>query len=140
MKEEMKKEALVRIKELTENLHLNPKIYRYFEEDRLYYSYWAIEGIWGCIDKIGYDPRYAEAVKKIEKQLEILVYHVIETKTGNQSVLSMLYVSSYKEDWEGEKPDGNYIYACVCDADSPDDYELGSIKLSSNNGALLRIG
>ncbi|MGN0677319.1 MAG: hypothetical protein ACI4K5_06205 [Ruminococcus sp.] len=140
MKEKMKKEAFSRIKTLTENLNLNPKVYKYFKEGKLYYSYWAIEGIWGCIDKIDYDPRYAEAVNKIEKQLEILVYHVIETKIEDQTILSMLYVSPYEEDWDGEKPAGNYIYACVCDADSPNDYELGSIKLSSNNGALIRIG
>lgn len=140
MKEKMKKEAFSRIKTLTENLNLNPKVYKYFEEGKLYYSYWAIEGIWGYIDKIGYDPRYAEAVNKIEKKLEILVYHVIETKTEDRTILSMLYVSPYEEDWDEEKPSGNYIYACVCDADSPDDYELGSIKLSSDNGALIRIG
>ena len=52
----------------------------------------------------------------------------------------MLYVSEYKDEWSvGEITDDNYILAGVHDFDS-NFFELGSVLLSSLNGALLRIG
>ena len=55
-------------------------------------------------------------------------------------ITSFLYVSKYTEDWMTEHLENNLIYAYVCCPDSPLDYEVGSIALSSKQGALIRIG
>ena len=65
---------------------------------------------------------------------------VAETKDRNVTLLALLFVSKYEEDWETEHLDDNMIYAYVCCPDSPLDYEVGTIVLSSKQGALIRIG
>lgn len=136
----MKQEALSRIEELCDEMGLNPNVYCYFEENKVYYSYLTAGGIIGSIDTINYDSRYAEAVKQIEARTGALIYHVIETNTQFGTMLSMLYVSKYKEDWSIEHLEGDMIYAMVCLLDNPTEYEVGSIALSSKQGALIRIG
>lgn len=136
----MKAEALTRLEELCDEMGLNPKVYDYFNEGKLYYSYLTAGGYMGSIDTINYDKRYADAVKAIEKETGALVYHVIETQVKNAVLLALLYVSKYTEDWMTEHLENNLIYAYVCCPDSPLDYEVGSIALSSKQGALIRIG
>lgn len=140
MNEKMKAEALTRLEELCDEMGLNPKVYDYFNEGKLYYSYLTAGGYMGSIDTINYDKRYADAVKAIEKETGALVYHVIETQVKNAVLLALLYVSKYTEDWMTEHLENNLIYAYVCCPDSPLDYEVGSIALSSKQGALIRIG
>jgi len=133
-----KEEALLRLKELTETFDLNPKITRYFQEDRLYYSY-LVSGMFGCIDTINYDPSYAEAVQKFEKATGSMVYHVIESETMFGKMLSMLYVSSEEneDDWPAEHPEEDYISAYVWNLEE-NFGEYGDVFLTSDNGALLR--
>ena len=140
MNEKMKAEALTRLEELCDEMGLNPKVYDYFNEGKLYYSYLTAGGYMGSIDTINYDKRYADAVKSIEEETGALVYHVIETQVKNAVLLALLYVSKYTEDWMTEHLENNLIYAYVCCPDSPLDYEVGSIALSSKQGALIRIG
>lgn len=140
MNEKMKAEALTRLEELCDEMGLNPKVYDYFNEGKLYYSYLTAGGYMGSIDTINYDKRYADAVKAIEEETGALVYHVIETQAKNAVLLALLYVSKYTEDWMTEHLENNLIYAYVCCPDSPLDYEVGSIALSSKQGALIRIG
>ena len=140
MNEKMKAEALTRLEELCDEMGLNPKVYDYFNEGKLYYSYLTAGGYMGSIDTINYDKRYVDAVKAIEKETGALVYHVIETQVKNAVLLALLYVSKYTEDWMTEHLENNLIYAYVCCPDSPLDYEVGSIALSSKQGALIRIG
>jgi hypothetical protein len=170
MKEKMKAEALTRLEELCDEMGLNPKVFDYFNKGKLYYSYLTAGGYMGSIDTINYDKRYADAVKAIEKETGALVYHVIETqsqffnktysgaveitdnetsimycpvaetKDRNVTLLALLFVSKYEEDWETEHLDDNMIYAYVCCPDSPLDYEVSTIVLSSKQGALIRIG
>ena len=140
MNEKMKAEALTRLEELCDEMGLNPKVYDYFNEGKLYYSYLTAGGYMGSIDTINYDNRYADAVKAIEEETGALVYHVIETQVKNAVLLALLYVSKYTEDWMTEHLENNLIYAYVCCPDSPLDYEVGSIALSSKQGALIRIG
>lgn len=140
MNEEIKNEAISRLEELSDELGLNPKVASYFAEGKLYYSYLTAGGLIGSIDTINYDKRYADAVKEIEMLTGLSVYHVIETKINNNILLSMLYVSNHKEDWETQRLQDNYIFAIVCSPDFPHDYEIGTIAMSSRQGALIRIG
>lgn len=134
-REEKKKEALARLEALTDKFDLNPHIFDYFEEGRLYYSYRTAGGLMGSIDTIQYDERYAKLAQKFEKQRDWLVYHAIESG----KTLALLYVSDHEEDWEMERLYGSMICALVHDFEEDYD-EIGDIRLSSLQGALVRIG
>ncbi len=136
MNEALKKEAIRRLENLTKKYKLNPNILKYFKEGNLYYSYMAIEGIMSSIDTINYDERYAEVVKEFEERTNSLVYHAIETG----DMLSLLFVSSKPEQWQGEEERNDTIWAYVKNFAETDDSEMGYIYISSFKGALVRLG
>lgn len=136
-------EAIARINTLVRQCGLNPKIAKYFNEGKIYYSYLTAGGLMGSIDTITYDPKYAEAVRQFESLFRgSKVYHAIETKTGFGTMLSLLYVSADEGDWPGERLEGNEILAYVCNVDDPDESEIGYIRVEGfgGSGALVRVG
>lgn len=135
--EQQKKEALERIGVLTWKYNLNPKIKKYFEDDKLYYSYLTAGGLMASIDEINYDDRYPEVVKNFEKQGG-LVYHCIES----ENTLTLLFVGNNEDDWPAERLWEDYIPAYVYNFSNPELSEIGDIIVSAfgNSGALIRIG
>lgn len=127
-------EALVRLSMLEELFGLNPKVKKYFEEGKLYYSYLTVGGYMGSIDTIHYDDRYADVVNDFEEQTSYLVYHVIEHK----NTISALFVSDTPDRWVGERPASAGVMAWVLDMDTGEN-EIGYIKLDVLQGALRRI-
>lgn len=140
---DVKQEALSRLEKITNTLEeVNPNIYKYFSEGKLYYSY-LNSGILGSIDTISYDPRYEKIVREFEEKYSKLVYHVIET--GHY--LSLLYVSNPKENWTDEKLieaweaerlfDNEILMAYVYDLNT-DFAEFGDIWVKGHMGAIVR--
>ena len=139
-KEEMKTEALDRIDTLVKNAGLNPNVYKYFEEERLYYSYLTAGGFMGSIDTISYDPSYEEAARNFERIYNTLVYHCVEDNSPFGKCLILLYVGSDKEDWPEERPaKDNSLLANVVNLDEDFD-EIGYVRFESMGGALIRVG
>lgn len=135
-KEQMRAEALRRLNELVRHQGLNPKIPRYFQEGKLYYSYLTCGGFMGSIDTITYDPRYAKAAKQFEQFYGGLVYHAIETG----GTLAVLYVSEEMDQWPEEiDAKRGYLMANVYDLENDYD-EIGTIRVTGFQGALARIG
>ncbi len=133
-----KEEALYRMRQLTEAFDLNPNLVKYLEEGRVYYSY--ITGIsWACVDTIMYDPSYVEVIKNFEEESGGYVYHAIETESIYGKMLTLLFVSPREKNWGMERLTENYIYSYVYNF-SDADGERGDVFLSSDNGALVRIG
>lgn len=141
-KVEIKEEAINRIKSLIEKCNLNQKVMKYFNEGKVYYSYLTAGGFMGSIDTISYDKNYEKAVKDFEtKHSDYIVYHAIESITAHGKLLSLLYVSSDKEDWESERLESNNnIMSYVFNLDNPDLSEFGYIAIDSfmRSGALVR--
>lgn len=133
-KNKVMQEALQRLSDLEKLYGLNPKVRKYFDEGKLYYSYITGGGFIGSIDTIQYDPRYAEIVENFEEQTGCLVYHVIERK----NTIALLYVSNDSSDWVVERPRKEGILAHVFDVDSYEN-EGGFIKVDIIQGALYRI-
>ena len=134
-REEMKIEALKRIKELEKVFDLNPNIYEYFFNDKLYYSY-LICGTLGSIDTIKYNQNYEKLVNEFENKTNYLVYHVLEYGKS----IAFLYVSNDDETWNYERLYANkYLYAYVCYLDDEDSCEYGDIIVTSSSGALIRL-
>ena len=132
--EKKKKEALYRLSTLEQLYGLNPKVQKYFEDERLYYSYLTCGGFMGSIDTIDYDKRYSAIVKAFEEQTASLVYHVIEH--GN--TLAILFVSNDYTQWSDERPTEAGISALIFNVKTHEQ-EYGYIKVDNNNGALYRI-
>lgn len=142
-REKQKEEALLRLQQLEKAQKINPKIRKYFQEGRLYYSYRVdlLSDWFGCIDTIEYDQKYAELVKQFQKKYGALVYHAIETESVFGKLLSLLYVGKREENWASERLFGkDCILAYVFNLDDPDCSEFGDIFLFQDNGALLRSG
>ena len=153
--ESMRKEALSRMKALTEKFGLNPNLFNYLEQGELYYSYRVSGWAWGCIDKISYDPNYAEVVDRFQKESGSMVYHAIESRfkinaetseissdeTPEEIVLlTMLFVSQSAEDWDIERiAEEGYCFAYVENITEKFG-EYGDVVLTSDgSGALLRM-
>lgn len=141
-KVEIKDEAINRIKTLIEKCNLNPNVMKYFNEGKVYYSYLTAGGFMGSIDTISYDKDYEKAVKDFEtKHQDYLVYHAIESITSHGKLLSLLYVSRNKENWESEKLEiNNSIMSYVVNLDNPKLSEFGYIAIDGfmKSGALVR--
>ena len=141
-KTEIKEEAINRIKTLIEKCNLNSNVLKYFNEGKVYYSYLTSGGFMGSIDTISYDKDYEKAVKDFEtKHPNYQVYHVIESITSHGKVLSFLYVSDDKEEWESERLESNNsIMSYVLNLDNPDLSEFGYIVIDGfmKSGALVR--
>ena len=129
-----KQEAIERLSTLEALYELNPKVKKYFEDGRLYYSYITGGGYIGSIDTINYDKRYAAIVESFEEQTSYLVYHVIE----RGSTIALLYVSRDYSDWPDERPTSAGVMAHVVDVETFEN-EIGYIKIDCFNGALYRI-
>ena len=129
-----KKEAIMRLKTITEYFGLGEKIVQYFEEDKLYYSYAY------SMDTIKYDPKYAEVVRTFEHERNALVYHAVEAKTQNGfTLLSLLFVSDNENDWATEWLDGDQIFTYTICMEETDYSDMGWISLAAPMGYLMRI-
>ncbi len=141
LEDELRNEALARIRTLIDRIGLNPKVEGYFAEGRVYYSYLTAGGLIGCIDTIEYDPRYSAALRAFESQFRgHLVYHAIETRSALGTMLSLLFVGPDEEEWEGQRLHGNDIFCYVANVEDPDWSEFGYITVEEfgDSGALVR--
>lgn len=79
-------------------------------------------------------------VDDLQEKYGIMIYHVIKDELG----FSILFVSSYEEDWEFEKPEifSNKVHAEGYCYNETDNYlsEFGAIEYEIVNGTLKRIG
>lgn len=128
-KEEMKKEALERIK----ILGLLENVYNEFEQnDILNVSYY------GAL----YYPteKQKQRIEEFEKESGNLVYHVIDNMTSIGELLTFLYVSKHKQEWNFDKQEllnGTPI-AYVANVSDEICSEYGSIGIKPWMGGLLR--
>lgn len=79
-------------------------------------------------------------VEEFEKEHDGVVYHVIHQYTNIGEMLSLLYVSDYPEEWEGDMADldeGQTI-AYVMNLTMPDCSEFGSIGIRPSIGGVMR--
>ena len=99
-REEQKQEAIARMK----YLKLYPQTIKEFEkEDLVNYShlgilYW-VEG------------EMYSLMRKFENEHNALVYHIVQTFTDFGELLSFLYVSQHKDEWEYDRADLTEGYA-----------------------------
>ena len=129
-REEMKAEACERIK----MLKLHPNVLMDFkQDDRINISEHTGVLFWA-------DDEDLEIIRKVEEDCEILVYHAIKTFTTIGTMLSLFYVSKYKDEWEMAREDFKYNESCcyVHNYDEPCFSEFGTIGFEPKIGGLVR--
>lgn len=80
-------------------------------------------------------------VKDFEKKYDAVVYHLIHQWTNIGELYSLLYVSSYEEEWEADREDLNsdQCLAYVINIDMPRCSEFGSIGVKRFCNWIARI-
>ena len=127
----MKREAIVRM----EMLNLCENVIDEFEEEaQLYRS--EFNGILYWLDE-----RQQTCVAEVQEDYNILVYHIIHSHTEFGELLSMLYVSRHKEEWEEDREflKQGYPIAYVKNLSIPEFSEFGSIGIQPCIGGVKRI-
>ncbi len=124
-------EALRRMKKL--NLHENV-IREFREEGKLNRS----ESQMGSLYWL--DEAEEKMVRDWEKETGNVVYHVIKTPMEFGLCYSLLYVSTYTDEWEMDNEDVEAGAPCVyvLNADDPLCSEYGSIGIAKRFGGLVR--
>ena len=139
---EVKAETISRIKTLIDKYDLNSNVLKYFRKGQVYYSYLTAMGMMGSIDTISYNKEYEQVVKDFETENKgYVVYHAIESITPQGKLLSLLYTSDDKENWECERLEDNYLLAYVENFSEPNFSEFGDIFIDrfGDSGALVRV-
>lgn len=126
MKEEMKKEAINRMK----MLKLHPNIIKEFS-NRGILNLSLNAALYYLNDE------QLARVQEFEQQYHALVYHVIQ----NGQMLSFLYVSQHTEEWEYDRSDLKEGYPFVYVANLTDEIcsEFGHIEIRPCVGGVIRI-
>ena len=134
IREEQKNEAMVRLERL--NLHEN--VIRDFEEENKLNSSEKGMLFWLKDDE-------KELVNKFEEETGNLVYHVIKGKYNVGELLDLLYISKYKEEWELDNDNLDFINGtafpmsyCI-NRSGQQCSEYGSIGVQCVFGGLVRI-
>jgi hypothetical protein len=137
LKDLQKQEAVKRLK----LLKVSKNVLREFEqEDVVYYSERQNNMFDGILYWISNEPQYEEAVSNFEKEHNALVYHAQLTHTEFGDLLSLMYISKNKSEWEQDIDDIKTGQAVVYVLNVEDNLnsEFGSIGITPRNGGVGR--
>ena len=128
-REEQKQEAIARMR----YLKLYPQVIKEFEKEEL--VNYSRGGILYWVEGELYD-----LMREFEKKHHVMVYHIIENYTDFGRLLSFLYVSESKDEWEYDRNDLTEGYALAYVKNMEDDMcsEFGSIFIENRYGGLVR--
>lgn len=128
-REQMKEEAIKRMKMLG---IYPPTIKEFEQEDKLNVSrggflYWL-------------DDEYKAKVAEFEEKYGVLVFAVIENNMEFGKLLSILYVSTYQDEWERDRLGlkSGEVFAYVFNLDAEECSEFGYIVVRNRFGGLVR--
>ena len=131
-KKAMKKESIDRLS----RLNVLRCVIDDFNRGQLYYTESATGALYYINDEM------KKFVKEIEERYKGMVYHIIHSKTEFGELFSMLWTTSYEEEWETEREnlEEGYVFAYV--KNTTDDWcsEFGDIVVHEKLGGLCRIG
>lgn len=128
-REQMKEEAIKRMK----MLGIYPPTIKEFErEDKLNVSR---GGFLYCLDD-----EYKTKVAKFEEKYGGLAFAVIESNTESGKLLSILYVSTHRDEWESDRLGlkSGEPFAYVFNLDAEECSEFGFIGVRKRFGGLVR--
>ncbi len=129
MKEEMKKEAIRRMK----ILKLSSTVIKEFSNK-------GILNLSRNAELYHINNEQLARVQKFEKEYNALVYHVIHSHTHFGELLTFLFISKYQEEWEYDRDDlkEGYPIAYVANLTDESCSEFGSIGIYPCVGGIIR--
>ena len=139
--EMQKQEAIKRLQILQQMYKLHHNVLNEFKQDEtIYYSERVNKVLDGILYWLNNKQEYVDAVKEIESQYGVYVYHCILSHTEYGDWLSMLYVSDEPEQWAQEKSSLmiGLLKAYVYDFGGFGS-EFGNIEIAGINGGLTRV-
>lgn len=131
-KEDMKQEALKRM----HKLNLMEECIDAFKKSN---EVWISEYN-GILYSLTQQKNILKKIKELEDKDKVLVYHAIKTETEFGTLVSLLCVSPYKDEWslDWDDMDENMIFCYALNLDAEWCSEYGSIEYKSVNGGLIR--
>lgn len=135
LQQKMQKEAVARMRAL----HLLPQIIAEFENEGIV-NYSERSPLGGILYWLHNNEDWVRRVEEFEDEHHALVFHATHEYTQYGELLSLLYVSSYTEEWEMDREDikDNSCFVYVINLDYPDCSEFGSIGVKEAAGGLIR--
>ena len=137
-----KQEAIERLKILQNRFQLMETVTKEFLNDgTVYYSEYQNQAFPAILYWVTNQEEYANIIKEIEEEKNILVYHAILTPTVYGKYLSLLYVSKCQEEWKKDKADlkqGLPLAYCINLSD-PQMAEFGGIQIKGTMGGIRQL-
>lgn len=86
------------------------------------------------------DDEQAEIAAQFENDYDALVYLAVKSFTIDGTMISLFYVSKYREEWGEDREDlrGNYTLTYTHNFAAPDCSEIGGIDFKSVGGGVIR--
>lgn len=137
-KEEQKKEAISRIKDLTKKFNLNSNMLDYFERGKIYgLDYVENSKIKDRDELISY------ILVNFQNKYNAVIYYYniveINIEGYDLEILNIFYVGQYKDDWELQRlSEDDEMYIQTYELNNPSRPEFGFVKVGSINGNLIR--
>lgn len=136
-----RKEAIKRLEILQQNYSINSNILKEFREnERIYCSQDKLKATNGIITLLSNNKEYVNAVKKVEMEWDIFVYHCVLTHKDNEDILTMFYVSDTEEEWEEDKEyllEGEtnvYVY----NLNNDEQTQFEAVQINKKDGSLKK--
>jgi len=139
LKELQTYEAVRRLNILEIECELMPTVTNEFEnEGTVYYSEYVNKDTKGVLYWVNNKEEFVNTIKEFEEQYNTIVYHVILTPTEFGDMLTLLYVSPHKEEWEKDKEELHEKLPCAYCING-DCSEFGGIEIAGTNGGIIRV-
>lgn len=142
IKEAQRKEAIRRL-EYLQDKGLEPTPVREFKANgTLNYSERLPLGDMaaGILYWVKNEERFDKAIRELEAEHGVLVYHATHECTNVGELLDLFFVSGEQEEWEMEFDDlrEGYAFCYVVNFDMPDFSEFGTIGYRCSGGGVIR--
>ncbi len=98
------------------------------------------EQSYGILYRIETMPQIEEMIRKAESERNIMVYHAILSELNFGTILNLLFVSPYEEEWLSDKWDieKHRTVAYCINLTVPDWSKVGTIWVRESGGGLIR--
>lgn len=137
-KEEQRKEAILRIQELTKKFNLNSNMLDFFENGKIYGLDYVESSKVQDRNKL---ISYIIADFQNEYNAVIYYYNIVDITIDSYDleILNIFYVGQYKEDWEHERlSEDSEMYIQTYELNDPSRPEFAFVKVGSVDGNLVR--
>lgn len=139
LRAKQEKEAYERLKLMKTHYNLHENVLDEYKQSRtIYYSEHINQIFSGILYWVSNNEDYVNKINEIQEECGIYVYHAILTHYDFGDILTMLYVGSEEEYWEGEREDLINGYPYVYGWNIEDDFnsEFGCASIKGVNGGL----